>query len=307
MTGTGIPTTYSALANFPGHVLCAGSFRPNGASGIVTGSVKGNGFTVARTSIGLYTVTFDRNHSFPKKVSVLAAMREADGRPGFVTGGDYSESERTIQLRAWRSSSASYAGSKGYIPIDITAAREIAANDIQALAAHGGLLAVDSVPDLYRENAATDKALRVEWKAGEQDEIQFPPIAWPPDLDPTADVSVHLMVSKSGNVDNAAVIGVNAFEGIGDTNMGGDTAALATAAITEYFRVLAHADIAGHPGMLNLALIPGVHANDAVRLHAAWVEYQKTSLGTFNLVDLAADVDNEISFAVVVDNDLVAG
>ncbi|MFQ6030616.1 MAG: hypothetical protein ACE5Q6_24355, partial [Dehalococcoidia bacterium] len=45
----------------------------------------------------------------------------------------------------------------GFIPLDLTALREIATNDIQALAAHGGILASDSVPTLLRINGATDK------------------------------------------------------------------------------------------------------------------------------------------------------
>lgn len=39
--------------------LIAGSFRPNGATGVVSGSERGHGWSVARTGAGLYTITLD--------------------------------------------------------------------------------------------------------------------------------------------------------------------------------------------------------------------------------------------------------
>src|SRR3990167_887895 len=95
---------------------------------------------------------------------------------------------------------------KQTIPLDITALREIASNDIQALAAHGGILASDSDPSLARVNGATDKALRVIWDAAaDTDEVQFPPVAMPQDLDEGTDVTVHLLMAMAGATDTPTV------------------------------------------------------------------------------------------------------
>lgn len=50
------------LAEGREYVLVGGSFAPNGASAIVATSNRGKGFTVARTSAGLFTVTFTNDY-----------------------------------------------------------------------------------------------------------------------------------------------------------------------------------------------------------------------------------------------------
>lgn len=45
-----------------GSRLVAGSFAPNGSSAVDSTSNRGGGFTVARTSTGLFTVTLDRGY-----------------------------------------------------------------------------------------------------------------------------------------------------------------------------------------------------------------------------------------------------
>lgn len=163
----------------------------------------------------------------------------------------------------------------GFIPIDITSAREIASNAIQNLAAHGGIMAVDSQPDLARINGATDKALRITWAATEVDEIQFPPLAIPPDYDNSGALTIHLLVYKDANMDTGAVIDVQAFSGVGDTEMGGNTAAITETAAAEKSVSLTGANVGAHPGVLNISLVPGTHANDALYLLAAWAEYTR--------------------------------
>ena len=137
-------------------VLIAGSFRPNGATGILKSSGKGAGYTVARSGAGLYTITFTDPLTDLK--SIVGSARDADGQPLVVQFGDYSSTSKTVQMRVFKRAQA--ADAKGFIPLDITALREIATNDIQNLAAHGGLLASDSDPALARVNGATDKAHR---------------------------------------------------------------------------------------------------------------------------------------------------
>jgi len=163
----------------------------------------------------------------------------------------------------------------GFIPLPLTSAREIASNDIQNLAAHGGILCSDSVPDLARVNGATDKALRLTWAAGEQDEIQFAPVPKPPDLASGTDLSVHMMLAKDANTDTAAVVDVQVWDGVGDTEMGGNTGALSVATLAEYSVTIANANVAAAPGFLNVGVVPGAHANDAIYCYAAWLEYTR--------------------------------
>ena len=170
---------------------------------------------------------------------------------------------------------------QAFIPLDITQLREIATNAIQNLAAHGGILAADSTPILQRVNGATDKALRVHWAASDSNEVAFPPIPWPPDLDETADVVVHLMFSRGGTTDGC-IVDVQAFEnGAGvyaaDTEMGGNTDALTGAAnvVIEATRTLSASDIAGPPGFLNISLVPAAHTTDALYLWSAHLEYTR--------------------------------
>lgn len=164
---------------------------------------------------------------------------------------------------------------KGTIQLDITALREIASNDVQNLAAHGGLLASDSAPALERVNGATDKALRAVWTAeADTDEAQFPPVALPQDLDSAIDVTIHLLMAMEGATDTPTV-DVQVYNGVGDTEMGGATAAVTGTSVTEYTVTIANANIGTIPGFLNISLVPGAHENDDLYLYAAWIEYTR--------------------------------
>jgi hypothetical protein len=101
------------------------------------------------------------------------------------------------------------------------------------------------------------------------------PIPKPPDLDDSANLTVHLMLAKNTNTDNAAVVGVSIWDGVGDTNAGGNTAALSASTLAEKTVTLAAADLAAAPGFLNVGITPGTHATDAIYLYAAWIEYAR--------------------------------
>lgn len=159
----------------------------------------------------------------------------------------------------------------GVVNLPVTQARELAAGDIPAAAAVGGLLAKDTTPIL---EMATNN-LRVAWAAANVDPILLPPFAYPPDLDDTKNVLVKLLISKDANADAGAVVGVDYREGIADADAGGNTAALAGAALAEYSVTILAADIGAHPKVANIVITPGVHANDAIYLHSAWVEYTR--------------------------------
>ena len=163
---------------------------------------------------------------------------------------------------------------QAFIPLDITALREIATNDTQNLAAHGGILAKDSAPILERVDLAVDKALRVKWVATDVTEVQFPPIPIPPDLDSAEDVILHLLVQRSGNTD-ACQIELDAYEGVGDAKVEDDTDALATTNVTEVTATVGSGHVSGHPNFLNFTLTPKAHGTDTLSLYAAWVEYTR--------------------------------
>jgi len=168
---------------------------------------------------------------------------------------------------------------QAFIPLDICGLREIATNAIQNLAAYGGILASNSTPILQRVNGATDKALRVSWVGEDVAEVQFPPIPIPPDLDSDEDVVVHLLLQRSGSTDDCDIDVLAYFNGIGaytgDTEMGGKTDALTTTNIEEQIVALAAANITGHPGFLNISLLPDAHDADTIYLYAAWIEYTR--------------------------------
>lgn len=163
---------------------------------------------------------------------------------------------------------------KGFIPLDITSARIIAGDVIQNTV-EGGVPDGNTAPTLTRVNGATDKALRITWAAAGVAEIQFAPIPKPPDLDGATDLEIHLMLAKDTNTNTAATIDVQIFDGVGDTEAGAATGALDTASLAEYSAAIAAAALAGHPGFLNVSLIPSAHANDAIYMYAAWVEYTR--------------------------------
>jgi len=161
---------------------------------------------------------------------------------------------------------------QAFIPLDITALREITGNEIPA--SPGGMLGSDSNPILARVNGATDKALRVEWVADDVAEVQFPPVPLPPDLDAAEDVILHFMVQRDTGT-NGCQIDVDAYEGISDTKVEVATTALTTTNVTEVTATLGAGDIAGHPNFLSLTLTPQAHAADALYLYAAAIEYTR--------------------------------
>lgn len=264
----------------PGRVLVAGHFLPKGASSPGGLSAKGVA-SVARQGVGHYRLTLE--DKWQDLEAAMAQIRTAAANGYRVDVGDYNSSNKTLDIYVYKEA-------PGHIPLDLTSLREIATNDIQALSAHGGLLASDSDPSLARVNGATDKALRVIWDtSNDTDEAAFPPVPWPADLDPDVDVTVHLMAAMESTNDTPK-IDVQAFEGVGDTEMGEKTAALSDT-LAEVTATLGAADITGHPGFLNLALVPEAHTNDALYLYAAWIEYTRKLL-----VDPADDANNEIGF-----------
>lgn len=194
--------------------------------------------------------------------------------PSPGTGSLASGSIGSTQLAANAVTAAKLTASlaTGFVPLPLSIAREIATNDIPAAAAIGGLLASDTTPILKRLNGATDKKMMVEWAASNSDEIawDFP---YPPDLDDAAAIEVHLLAKMNGATDTP-VIAVSYFEGVGDSNAGGNTAALSST-LAELTVSIAHANVSAAPNGASIGIVPGAHTTDKVQLLAAWVEYTR--------------------------------
>lgn len=162
---------------------------------------------------------------------------------------------------------------KGYIPLDLSVGRILNAGATQNAAANGGLTASDSAPIYQRVNGATDKALRLNYAATVVAEVVWS-FSYPPDLDDTSPVEVHLLAA-SGGATNSPVMGIAYFEGVGDANAGGNTAAITGTTVAEYSVTIAAVDVGTQPNFASVSLVPAAHGTDALFLYAIWIEYVK--------------------------------
>lgn len=165
----------------------------------------------------------------------------------------------------------------GFIPLDISNAVLLSAGAVQNTT-EGGRPDGNSAPLLTRTNGATDIALRLEWVASSVAEIQWS-VPLPPDLNDAAVLTLNLLLEKDTNTDTTTNVAVKLFQGKGDSNAGGNTAAIATATLAKYTVVMAAVDVlatSGTSAFLNVALVPGTHGSDAIRCYAAWITYTRS-------------------------------
>lgn len=83
-------------------VIC-GSFAPNGSSAVSSASNRGKGWSVARTSAGLFTVTFDEIYyqlNFATAHLQLATGDDKYAQVGTYTAGSGSTAS-TLTIRVW--------------------------------------------------------------------------------------------------------------------------------------------------------------------------------------------------------------
>lgn len=168
----------------------------------------------------------------------------------------------------------------GWIPIPLSAWREVVSNDIAALATagttgSGGVLATDTTPAYEYINGATDKGHRILWAATNVDKIACS-VPLPPDIDDAATMTVHFYAGMGGATD-VPTLTVAAFFGVGDSDAGGATAALA-ATVGERSRTLTAADVLAYPNSLSLEVTPGTHGTDTVVLYATWLRYTRKNI-----------------------------
>ena len=194
------------------------------------------------------------------------------------SGGTITLTGATVNQAAASVTAASLGANlkTGFIPLPLGGFRLIASNDIPAIAVasgNGGNLGNDTAPALARINGATDKGLRIVWIASGVVEITSQ-IVYPPDLDDTAVVAVNLLAKMAAGGMDTPVIGVGYFEGVGDTDAGGNTAALSTT-LAQVTVTIAAADVGAYPKAASIILTPAAHANEALELYGAWITYTR--------------------------------
>jgi hypothetical protein len=168
---------------------------------------------------------------------------------------------------------------QGFLPVPLTAFRELAAGVFPDIAGNGGVLASDTTPILT--NIADGDAMRIAWAAGNTDQI-CAQVILPPDCDGTKDVVVHFLASKDANVNNACHLDGEAYFGESDADCFPAAAAanLLVQAKGEYTATILAANVPDTQADANMTLVvmPEAHAADVVYLHACWIEYGKKIL-----------------------------
>lgn len=193
--------------------------------------------------------------------------------PGSGTLGSGTVGTTNLAANAVTAAKLSSTLATGFIPLPLAQARLISTNAIpNSGSADGGLVSGDTSPSLARVNGATDKQMRIIWAAGNAAEIQWA-TPYPPDLDDTAAIVAHFLARSAGATDTP-VLTVSLWEGVGDTNAGGNTAALSNS-IADKTVTMAASDVGAYPNVLSISVLPGTHATDAVWLYGAWLEYTR--------------------------------
>ena len=285
-----------------GRILLSGSFRPNGSSGIVAGSVKGGGFTVVRTSAGLYTVTLDENPAVDLESIFVQAHSEA--ATGHVNAAAkeilMSTSDKAFQIEVYR-------GEQGAIgTIQLPLAGQEADGTALADFSNGDT----EIPGLGAVLAEEHAGIR--WN----NKTIFNPVAlsfvWPQDMDTLVNATFKCAVAKTGATGGDAMSmtvtvwnqpAAALFDA--DTGYGGATDAVTPAdtatTVTYLSKTLALADLPTTlPGSASIHIQPtdGTLGTDDGYLLAAWIEYSRK----MELVDLTSDTDNIINFMALLRN-----
>lgn len=162
---------------------------------------------------------------------------------------------------------------KGIIQMPLASAREIASNDIINTAGDAGVLSSNTTPILARVNGATDKKLRLNWASSNSDAIQWD-FAYPPDLDDAAAITIYVRAAMAGATDTPT-LAINYFEGVGDTNAGGNTAAVTGTSVATYSRAIAAGDVGAAPNGASVEIVPAAHTTDALYIYEVWAEYTR--------------------------------
>jgi hypothetical protein len=230
-------------------------------------------------------------------VAANGSLRVSDGTASIIQFGDYSASNKTLQIRILTGGAGS--GRTKTIPLPLFGAREVGASYAPVNAAGlGGVLASDTTPAL--SNLTASKEIGAHWAATNVDEIAWN-LTTPADFDHTAAMTFKARAKKTGSTDTVAMA-VAAYFGENGTDAGGNTGNLTTS-ISTLSKALTIANQVAYPSSLMIGLKPGTHANDTIQLASAWLEYSSTETpNAFALTDPADDVDNTVNFTLVMRN-----
>jgi len=84
------------------YVIVAGSFAPNGSGAVSAASNEGAGWSVARTSAGLFTITF--HEAYPDMISGVACLQLASADDKYCQVGVYTQASKTLTIRVFDAS-----------------------------------------------------------------------------------------------------------------------------------------------------------------------------------------------------------
>lgn len=89
-------------------IVVQGSFAPNGSSAVASASNRGKGWTVARTSAGVFTITF--NEVYYQLDSAVATLQLATAADQYALVGTYTvgsaSTSSTLVINVWDVSGA---------------------------------------------------------------------------------------------------------------------------------------------------------------------------------------------------------
>ena len=136
-------------------------------------------------------------------------------------------------------------------------------------------LGPSTAPTLDMANGDTDSGLLITWVATEVDPI-ITQIPLPPDLDAGSDLVLHLRAA-AGGTDDTITLNADSYFNEGDTKVE-DSVDVSGTAYAEKEITIAAADIPAGAQTLTIELTPGAHANDALIISSAWIEYQRATL-----------------------------
>lgn len=166
---------------------------------------------------------------------------------------------------------------QGFIPISLTALREVATMAVGNIVANGGVLASDTTPILGPINGATDGCQQVSWAASNNDPVIFQ-VPLPPDLDDAADLVVHTRIKSAGTTD-AVGFTVDSWFNEGDTKVVDTSETNQTTTWAEKIATIAAADVPSGAQALTVSLTPVAHTTDIMYMSSVWLEY-KTKIKT---------------------------
>lgn len=172
---------------------------------------------------------------------------------------------------------------KGFVPLSLFTARIISSTAGENFSsANGGLLSSGSSPLLTLNSTQADRSPYIQWTSAVQTGVQFASVPVPYDYTTASAITLDLLYDKGSTLNQTMNIDCQFWPGLGQTESGTVTAAL-TAGSTQYteISVTVAAATAGvlssNAGQWTVALVPGAHANDPLRLYGAKLTYTKQS------------------------------